>query len=145
PEPGRGGREATRVQRAGGEGRLEIEQLWEAAQPAGDLHRRGRTTEQGAVHVEHVQQAHAGQYFRWGHPVSCEFDTVDTLRAGSIIVCCDRTEMDMQRAAFPELLGRPRPPSHRRPERSDRVLAGLKVATFVAAAGLLGVIILLIT
>jgi hypothetical protein len=57
----------------------------------------------------------------------------------------------MQRAAFPELQGRPRPPRHRRParpnqpNRSDRILIGLKVATFVAAAGLLGVIILLFT
>jgi hypothetical protein len=51
----------------------------------------------------------------------------------------------MQRAAFPELQGRPRPFRHRRPERPDRVLIGLKVATCVAAAGLLTVIVLLAT
>jgi type IV secretory pathway VirB10-like protein len=52
----------------------------------------------------------------------------------------------MQRAAFPELQGRPRPPRHRRAsEKSDRVLPWLKAATVVAAAGLLGVVILLAT
>ncbi|MCA1847018.1 MAG: hypothetical protein LC792_28265, partial [Actinobacteria bacterium] len=51
----------------------------------------------------------------------------------------------MQRAAFPELQGRPRPYRHQRPERPDRVLIGLKVATCVAAAGLLGVIVMLAT
>jgi hypothetical protein len=52
---------------------------------------------------------------------------------------------NMQRAAFPELQGRPRASRHRRPERADRVLIGLKVATCVAAAGLLAVVVLLIT
>lgn len=51
----------------------------------------------------------------------------------------------MQRAAFPELQGATRPRRHRRSDRRDRVLTGLKIATFVAAAGLLGVIILLAT
>lgn len=49
----------------------------------------------------------------------------------------------MQRAAFPELHGRPRPRRHRRQAEPDRVLIGLKIATFLAAAGLIGVIILL--
>lgn len=49
----------------------------------------------------------------------------------------------MQRAAFPELQGRPRPPRHRRPDRPDRVLTGLKIATFVAACGVLAVMVLL--
>ena len=49
----------------------------------------------------------------------------------------------MQRAAFPELQGRPRPSRHRRQDRPDRVLIGLKIATFVAACGLVGVIVLL--
>jgi hypothetical protein len=51
----------------------------------------------------------------------------------------------MQRAAFPELQGRPRPRRHRRKDKRDRVLTGLKLATFVAAAGLLGVLVLLAT
>lgn len=51
----------------------------------------------------------------------------------------------MQRAAFPELQGRPRPPRHRRPNKPDRVLRGLKIATFVAACGVLGVMVLLVT
>jgi hypothetical protein len=51
----------------------------------------------------------------------------------------------MQRAAFPELQGRPRPPRHRRPEKPDGVLRGLKIATFVAALGVLGVVVLLTT
>ena len=49
----------------------------------------------------------------------------------------------MQRAAFPELQGRQRPPRHRRQDKPDRVLIGLKIATFFAACGVLGVIILL--
>src|SRR6266536_3465646 len=49
----------------------------------------------------------------------------------------------MQRAAFPELQGRPRPPRHRRQDKPDRVLIGLKIATFFAACGVVGVIVLL--
>jgi hypothetical protein len=49
----------------------------------------------------------------------------------------------MQRAAFPELQGRQRPSRHRRQDRPDRVLIGLKIATFLAACGVLGVIVLL--
>ena len=49
----------------------------------------------------------------------------------------------MQRAAFPELQGRPRPSRHRRQDKPDRVLIGLQIATFVAACGLVGVVILL--
>jgi hypothetical protein len=49
----------------------------------------------------------------------------------------------MQRAAFPELQSRPRPSRHRRQDKPDRVLIGLKIATFLAACGLVGVIILL--
>lgn len=49
----------------------------------------------------------------------------------------------MQRAAFPELQGRPLPSRHRRQDKPDRVLIGLKIATFVAACGLVGVVILL--
>jgi hypothetical protein len=48
----------------------------------------------------------------------------------------------MQRAAFPELQGRPRPRRHRRQAHRDRVLIGLKIATFLAAGGLIGVVIL---
>jgi hypothetical protein len=51
----------------------------------------------------------------------------------------------MQRAAFPELQGQPRPSRHRKPERPDRILIGLKVATGIAAAGLLTVVVLLIS
>lgn len=51
----------------------------------------------------------------------------------------------MQRAAFPELQGRPRPPSHRRQAKPDRVLLGLKIATFVAACGVLAMMVLLVT
>ncbi len=51
----------------------------------------------------------------------------------------------MQRAAFPELQGQPRPPRHRRPAKPDRVLTGLKIATFVAACGVIGVLVLLAT
>ena len=49
----------------------------------------------------------------------------------------------MQRAAFPELQGRARPRRHRRAAKPDRVLVVLKIATAIAAAGLVGVIILL--
>jgi len=49
----------------------------------------------------------------------------------------------MQRAAFPELQGRPRPSRHRRPDKPDRVLIALKIATFLAACGVIGVIVLL--
>jgi hypothetical protein len=49
----------------------------------------------------------------------------------------------MQRAAFPELQGRPRPSRHRRQDKPDRVLIGLKIATFLAACGVIGVIVLL--
>lgn len=49
----------------------------------------------------------------------------------------------MQRAAFPELQGRQRPSRHRRQGGPDRILIALKVATFAAACGVLGVIILL--
>lgn len=49
----------------------------------------------------------------------------------------------MQRAAFPELRGRPRPSRHRRQEKPDRVLITLKIATFLAACGVIGVIVLL--
>lgn len=48
----------------------------------------------------------------------------------------------MQRAAFPELQGRPRPRRHRRQPQSDRVVVGLKIATALAFAGLVGVIVL---
>jgi hypothetical protein len=50
----------------------------------------------------------------------------------------------MQRAAFPELQGRPRPSRHRRQDKPDRVLIGLKIATFFAACGVVGVIVLLV-
>jgi hypothetical protein len=50
---------------------------------------------------------------------------------------------EMQRAAFPELQGRPPRPRHRRPQKPDRVLLGLKIATFLAAGGLIGIIVLL--
>lgn len=49
----------------------------------------------------------------------------------------------MQRVAFPELQGRPRPRRHRKQPQPDRVVLGLKIATFLAGVGLLGVIILL--
>jgi hypothetical protein len=49
----------------------------------------------------------------------------------------------MQRADFPELQGRQRPSGHQRPGKPDRVLIALKVATFMAACGVLGVIVLL--
>jgi hypothetical protein len=48
----------------------------------------------------------------------------------------------MQRVAFPELQGRPRPRRHRKQTKPDRVVVGLKVATALAAAGLLTVILL---
>jgi hypothetical protein len=51
----------------------------------------------------------------------------------------------MQRAAFPELQGRPRPSRHQRPGRPDRVLIGLKIATFIAACGVLVVMVLLVS
>lgn len=50
----------------------------------------------------------------------------------------------MQRAAFPELRGSERPRRHRRKDRPDRVLVGLKIATSLAAAGLVGVVVLLL-
>ena len=49
----------------------------------------------------------------------------------------------MQRADFPELQGRPHPSRHRRQEKPDRVLIALKAATFLAACGVIGVIVLL--
>jgi hypothetical protein len=48
----------------------------------------------------------------------------------------------MQRADFPELQGQPRPRRHRRQPQSDRVVVGLKIATGLAFAGLVGVILL---
>lgn len=48
----------------------------------------------------------------------------------------------MQRVKFPELQGRPRR-RHRKQPHTDRVVLGLKIATFVAAGGLLGVVVLL--
>ena len=48
----------------------------------------------------------------------------------------------MQRVAFPELQGRPRPRRHRKQTKPDRAVVGLKVATALAAAGLLTVILL---
>jgi hypothetical protein len=51
----------------------------------------------------------------------------------------------MQRAALPEPHGRPRRRRHRRSPEPDRILLGLKIGTFLAAGGLIGVIILLAT
>ncbi|HEU5470864.1 MAG TPA: hypothetical protein VFV67_09445 [Actinophytocola sp.] len=50
--------EAAGVQGAGREGQLKRGQLADQVQPAGDLQRGGRATEQRAVHVEDVQHAH---------------------------------------------------------------------------------------
>lgn len=47
----------------------------------------------------------------------------------------------MQRVSSPELQGRPRPRRHRRQPETDRVVVWLKVATALAAAGLLTVIL----
>jgi hypothetical protein len=49
----------------------------------------------------------------------------------------------MPRPAFPELQGRPRATRHRRQAKPDRVLLGLKIATFLAACGFIAVVVLL--
>lgn len=51
----------------------------------------------------------------------------------------------MRRRAYPELHGRPRRRRHRREPERDRILLGLKIGTFLAAAGLIAMVILLTT